>query len=108
MTEKTETPTPPAPGTPEYDAAMIALAEGKVSTVDHDAPPAGPVASTAEIKPNAEQKPQRPECCPEKFWNAETGVVNQEGLAKSYAELERARATPPKQEAKPTPPAGPT
>lgn len=33
-------------------------------------------------------KPSRPDWAPEKFWNAETGEVNAEGLAKSYAELE--------------------
>lgn len=36
--------------------------------------------------------PQRPEGVPEKFWDAEKGVVNTEALLKSYTELERARA----------------
>ncbi|MDR3473419.1 MAG: hypothetical protein P4M09_17305 [Devosia sp.] len=33
-------------------------------------------------------KPVRPDHVPEKFWNAETGEVNVDGLLKSYAELE--------------------
>lgn len=50
--------------------------------------------------PSAEQqsKPQRPEWCPEKFWNAERGEVNSETLAKSYAHLETKQG---QQQAKP-------
>lgn len=33
----------------------------------------------------------RPDFIPEKFWNAETNEVRIEGLAKSYAEMEKAR-----------------
>lgn len=33
--------------------------------------------------------PQRPEHVPEKFWDAEKGVVRSDDLAKSYAELEK-------------------
>ena len=36
----------------------------------------------------AADKPTRPDNVPEKFWNAETGEVNVEGLLKSYKELE--------------------
>lgn len=32
---------------------------------------------------------QRPEWCPEKFWDAEKGEVNAEGMAKSYSEMEK-------------------
>lgn len=35
--------------------------------------------------------PQRPENVPEKFWDAEKGVVRTEDLLKSYTELEKAR-----------------
>lgn len=35
----------------------------------------------------------RPEYIPEKFWK--DGKVDSEGLAKSYTELEKAKATPP-------------
>lgn len=45
-----------------------------------------------------DDKPQRPEHIPEKFWDAEKGEVRVEELAKSYAELERAKAAPPKAE----------
>jgi len=74
----------PAPGTPEYDAAMAAKAkEGGVTTVDHDNPPAEGAAN---------EKPVRPEHIPEKFWDAEKGAVNVEALAKSYTELEKVRS----------------
>lgn len=43
----------------------------------------------------AAAKPVRPEWCPEKFWNAETGAVNTEGLAKSYVELEKRPSVKP-------------
>lgn len=82
-------PAAPAPGTPEYDAAMAAKAkEAGVGVTDHDVdPPEG----------DQGQKPQRPENIPEKFWDAEKGVVNVEALAKSYTELEKARSAPPKE-----------
>ena len=32
---------------------------------------------------------ERPEIIPEKFWNAETGEINLEDMAKSYAHLEK-------------------
>ena len=44
--------------------------------------------------------PQRPEWCPEKFFV--DGKVNQEALARSYAELEKARSAAPAKE-EPTP-----
>lgn len=34
-------------------------------------------------------KHERPENVPEKFWNSETGQINQDALLKSYAELEK-------------------
>lgn len=45
-----------------------------------------------------DDKPQRPEHIPEKFWDAEKGEVRVEELAKSYAELEKAKAVPAKTE----------
>jgi len=39
--------------------------------------------------------PQRPADVPEKFWDAEKGVVNQEALLKSYRELESRIGQPP-------------
>jgi hypothetical protein len=93
-----ENKAPPTPGTPEYDAHMIAIAEGKVATVDHNAKPAAPAEGTANVAPSNDNKPQRPEHIPEKFWDAEKGEVRVEEMAKSYAELERTRSTPPKQE----------
>ena len=37
---------------------------------------------------------ERPENVPEKFWNAETGEVNNAAVLESYNELERARSNP--------------
>lgn len=37
-------------------------------------------------------KPQRPDYIPEKFWDADKGVVKQDELAKSYVELEKLHA----------------
>lgn len=53
------------------------------------------------LAPAAPQGPQRPDYIPEKFWNAETGQVNTEALAKSYAELEKTRGQPAAPEATP-------
>lgn len=90
----------PVPGTPEYDAAMIARAEGEgVQFKQTDSRVQGAATSETNItaqsgdKPGdtPDDKPARPDWCPEKFWNAETGTVNAEALAKSYGELERVR-----------------
>lgn len=40
--------------------------------------------------------PERPDYIPEKFWDAEKGEVRVDGLAKSYAELEKNRVNPDK------------
>lgn len=61
----------PQPGTPEYDAAMAAKFDA-----------ANPSAVTPEA-------PVRPEHVPEKFWNAETGVIDTAAWAQSYKELEQ-------------------
>jgi len=61
----------PAPGTPEYDAAMAA----KYDAATGNAPQA--------------EAPQRPAHVPEKFWNPETGAVDTEAWARSYTELEQ-------------------
>jgi hypothetical protein len=58
------------------------------------AEPAAPASAT-------QNKPQRPEWCPEKFWNAEAGAVNQEALAKSYTNLETKQGSQSQQAPKP-------
>lgn len=83
VTDKTAPAAPPAPtpGTPEYDKAMAeAAAKGGVTINGEKV--GGEAAHEGE-------KPQRPEHIPEKFWNAEKGEADYEGLAKSYAELEK-------------------
>jgi hypothetical protein len=61
----------PAPGTPEYDAAMAAKYDAATGTTPQT------------------EAPVRPVHVPEKFWNAETGAIDTEAWAKSYTELEQ-------------------
>jgi len=49
-------------------------------------------SETLDVNDGAPQEvASRPDFIPEKFWNAETNEVRIEGLAKSYAEMEKAR-----------------
>ncbi len=68
------------PGTPEYDAHMAAI--GDAGTVSK---PDAPITS---------QPAARPDHIPEKFWDAEKGVVDMEAFGKSYGELEAKQSTP--------------
>lgn len=77
----TEDKTPPAPGTTEYNEAMLA----RRAAAREDQNPADPTASP-EATPAAEEAPK----VPEKFLNAD-GSVNTEALLKSYTELEKSR-----------------
>jgi hypothetical protein len=52
------------------------------------------------------QAPVKPEWVPEKFWDAAKGEVRTEAMAKSYAELEKAKGQPAKTEAQATQPGG--
>lgn len=63
----------PVPGSSEYDAAMIAKFDKHTGQ--------GGEPST----------PQKPDDIPEKFWDADKGVVRTEELLKSYKELEKNR-----------------
>lgn len=79
MTQSANPPAAPQPGTPEYNAAMVAKLES--NNAASTAP--GPV-------PREESKPAtRPDDVPEKFWDAEKGAVNIQALLKSYAEAEQ-------------------
>jgi hypothetical protein len=78
MSEAAKTPaadTPPAPGTPEHDAKMVAVADARMGV-----PPTTPSTPAA--------KPTKPAGVPDKFWDAEKGEVRLADLAKSYGELE--------------------
>lgn len=77
-----------APATGPNDAALAAAGEAAVN--------AGNTHGNSE--PVAKQ---RPDYVPEKFWNAETGEIDTEGLAKSYAELERGQSQKTQEQAKP-------
>lgn len=68
------------PGSPEYNEAMAAkFREARGETTD-------------QVEQPSEETPQKPEWCPEKFWK--DGKVDTEGLAKSYAEIEKTRSKP--------------
>lgn len=54
--------------------------------------PVAPTNSTAEIAESG--KPQRPAHIPEKFWDAEKGVVRVDEMARSYVELESGKGKP--------------
>lgn len=85
-TEQTDqTQGTPAEGEQTLSPEVLALAEkGRTGSA---APP--------EFRPQDAGKPQRPDTVPEKFWDAEKGVVNQDALLKSYLELEKTRGAAP-------------
>lgn len=86
MVDQVVTPAaPPAPGTPEYDAAMAAKFDN-VGITPHA---------------NADTPVERPAEVPEKFWDAKTGQVNYAAWSKSTTELEAALT---KSRQQPTPP----
>ncbi len=94
MSEATPAPTPPVPGSPEYDKAMIALADS-VLPVDQREPenrPKDPAATppVEPTKPDTSGKPTKPAEVPDKFWDADKGVVRYAEWAKSTLEAERA------------------
>lgn len=74
-------------GLSEETARLAALGRGE-EVSDSGASSADANADAAKSQ---DQKPQRPDHVPEKFWNAETGAVNTEALLKSYTELEKLR-----------------
>jgi len=73
--------TPPALGTPEYDAAMVAKFDAATSPATPE-----PTVETPVV-------PTRPDHIPEKFWDAEKGEVRLDALVKSYSELEKSKGT---------------
>lgn len=90
----------PLPGTPEYDAAVLAKAGNVALKIEgQDVAPTATAPAVETSKPASVV--QRPAHIPEKFWDAEKGVVKTDDLAKSYAELERARTAQPKPDAAP-------
>jgi hypothetical protein len=87
--------TPPKAGEEGYDEYMAYVGEHGL--------PGGDPQPNADVTPPAPAKAERPDYVPEKFWDAEKGEVNVEGLAKSYGELERTRGQPPKDDPAPNP-----
>jgi len=84
-----ETPTAPLPGSPEYDAAMVARWRASQ----------GPTQEQNTPSPQSDNKPTRPEYIPEKFWDAEKGEARLSDVFKSLTELE-GKLTKSNQEAK--------
>lgn len=74
----------------DHEKAMIAKANE--ANVEGDPAAKPPVETSAAT--------ERPEWCPEEFWNAETGAADTEALARKYAEV-TAPKEPPKEEPKP-------
>lgn len=75
---------------PKEDAQAVGLSE-------HDKAMIAKADAAAGITPP--QPATRPEHIPEKFWDAATGQVKVDDLAKSYAELERGRSQAPASDA---------
>lgn len=96
----TTQPAQPVPGTPEYEAAMIAKFDN-VSVKPH------PNADGAN---GTDTTPQKPEGVPDKYWDAKTGVVNYAAWSKSTADqqaeitrLQQATKQAPQQQQQQTP-----
>lgn len=83
----------PAPGTPEYDQAMIAK-------VDESAAKA--VESASADKGLTPAKPERPADVPEQFWDAESGTVKTADLLKALAEAKGTKEEAPADQTKET------
>lgn len=100
-------PTPVVPGSPEYNAAMIAKARGSRALENGVERTFGPIenptepvvaatsteaaaaaAVTAPATAAAATVPPKPSFVPDKFYDAKTGVVNYEAMAKSQQEAE--------------------
>ena len=104
------------------DAQKAALAKADASGVVlvHEGQTLDTKSATADVAPAskpiekapaaAPAKPTKPEGIPDKFWDAETGVVRVAEMARSYAELERMRSQPQQKpaEQKPADQAPPT
>lgn len=71
------------PEDPNYLAEMAKKGEAVVNSGNTDK-----VDVTPDVTP-------KPEGIPDKFYNAETGVVDYQALAKSYVELEKSKSKPP-------------
>jgi hypothetical protein len=75
----------------DHEKAMIAKANeaagAPAAQVDAQITPAPAAADPAAPAAPAENQAERPEWCPEEFWNAETGAADTEALARKYAEL---------------------
>jgi hypothetical protein len=72
----------PALGESAHDKAMLAAVDSANAQANPAAAPAAPA------------KPERPADVPEKFWDADKGVVKTEELLKSYRELETNKSKP--------------
>lgn len=80
----------------EHDRKMIEVAENGTTSILHRETKDGETSDVIDLRsqePGGDDnndKPQRPEGIPEKFWNAEKGEVNVEALLKAQQDGERA------------------
>lgn len=88
------------PALSAHDAAMVA----KVDAVHNATVAQTTPASQLQAAPEGAPKVARPDHIPEKFWDAEKGVVRTDELAKSYAELESKAGKPATPETPEVPP----
>lgn len=85
------------PGETDTDTITLSEESQKLAALgrgDADAGAAAAEAAAAAAADSTNEKPQRPDYIPEKFWDAETGTARYEDLAKSYTELEKLRGAP--------------
>jgi hypothetical protein len=76
------------PALSAHDQAMVAKVDAAAAAAQQQA---GVQPPAQEAKPAV---PQRPDNVPEKFWDAEKGVVRTDDLLKSYTELEAGKSKP--------------
>lgn len=84
---------------PSAEESAAALAAAAATAPTNEAEARAQIAAEEAAK-NGTAKPVRPDNVPEKFWDAEKGVVNHEALLASYSELEK-KVGAPKEEPKP-------
>lgn len=82
-----------------HNAAMIAAADASGVQIRSGTPQPGSNPTAPDVAAAPAAKHERPSYVPEKFFNAETGVVNVQGMAEAYAKLESGRGKPAEAEA---------
>jgi hypothetical protein len=74
------------------NTVQVSVSREEIAGIKAEATAAGIVQSADATKPAETQAPVKPEWVPEKFWKE--GKIDEEGLAKSYTELEQKLSKP--------------